>query len=80
MSWSQYFLYYVNLIQFKVVDYKFNVLQEIKALKTEIEVLQDLDNDRIVKYYGCCEDNLQLSIFMEYMPGVGLLQIYYFII
>jgi len=45
------------------------VTKEIKALKTEIEVLQDLDNDRIVKYYGCCEDNLQLSIFMEYMPG-----------
>jgi len=45
------------------------ISKEIRALKTEIDILQSLDHERIVKYYGCCEDTYHLSIFMEFMPG-----------
>nr|XP_039251891.1 mitogen-activated protein kinase kinase kinase 3-like [Styela clava] len=43
--------------------------KEIKALLTEIDLLRRLSHDRIVQYYGSCEDTNTLSVFMEYMPG-----------
>ncbi|XP_033628628.1 mitogen-activated protein kinase kinase kinase 2-like isoform X2 [Asterias rubens] len=43
--------------------------KEVKALKSEIELLRNLHHDRIVQYFGCSEDKQVLSIFMELMPG-----------
>lgn len=47
-------------------------LQEVSALECEIQLLKNLQHDRIVQYYGCLKDQAEktLSIFMEYMPGV----------
>ena len=44
--------------------------QEVKALKSEIELLKNLHHERIVQYFGCSELKDVLSIFMELMPGV----------
>ncbi|XP_022104396.1 mitogen-activated protein kinase kinase kinase 2-like isoform X2 [Acanthaster planci] len=43
--------------------------KEVKALKSEIELLRNLHHDRIVQYFGCSEVRDVLSIFMELMPG-----------
>ncbi|XP_077997283.1 mitogen-activated protein kinase kinase kinase 3-like isoform X2 [Glandiceps talaboti] len=43
--------------------------KEVKALKVEIELLKNLQHERIVQYFGCSEDEKTLSIFMELMPG-----------
>lgn len=47
--------------------------QEVSALECEIQLLKNLCHERIVQYYGCLRDTMErtLSIFMEYMPGVG---------
>ena len=45
--------------------------QEVKALQSEIKLLQDLRHPRVVRYYGSHEEPHVLSIFMEYVPGVG---------
>ena len=47
--------------------------QEVEALKAEIELLRKLRHDRIVSYYGAEFSELELSILMEYMPGVSKL-------
>lgn len=48
--------------------------QEVSALECEIQLLKNLRHERIVQYYGCLRDRADktLTIFMEYMPGVGL--------
>lgn len=48
--------------------------QEVSALECEIQLLKNLRHERIVQYYGCLRDHSErtLTIFMEYMPGVGL--------
>ncbi|XP_078620436.1 mitogen-activated protein kinase kinase kinase 2-like isoform X15 [Branchiostoma floridae x Branchiostoma japonicum] len=43
--------------------------QEVKALECEIQLLKNLQHERIVQYYGCIQDENRLCIFMEYMPG-----------
>ncbi|XP_038047208.1 mitogen-activated protein kinase kinase kinase 2-like isoform X2 [Patiria miniata] len=43
--------------------------KEVKALKSEIELLRNLHHERIVQYFGCSEVKDVLSIFMELMPG-----------
>ncbi|XP_070570149.1 mitogen-activated protein kinase kinase kinase 3-like isoform X3 [Ptychodera flava] len=43
--------------------------KEVKALKVEIELLKNLQHERIVQYFGCGEDEKALCIFMELMPG-----------
>lgn len=45
------------------------VSKEVKALQSEIKLLQDLSHHRIVQYYGSHEEPKVLSIFMEYVPG-----------
>lgn len=45
------------------------VSKEVKALRSEIQLLQDLCHPRIVQYYGSHEEPKVLSIFMEYVPG-----------
>lgn len=48
--------------------------QEVSALECEIQLLKNLRHERIVQYYGCLRDHGErtLTIFMEYMPGVGV--------
>jgi len=46
------------------------VSQEVKALRSEIQLLKSLQHERIVQYYGTLEQPDLLSIFMEYLPGV----------
>uniref|UniRef100_A0A8D2LQ93 Mitogen-activated protein kinase kinase kinase 3 n=1 Tax=Varanus komodoensis TaxID=61221 RepID=A0A8D2LQ93_VARKO len=45
--------------------------KEVSALECEIQLLKNLQHERIVQYYGCLRDRGEktLSIFMEYMPG-----------
>ncbi|NWH86722.1 M3K3 kinase, partial [Aegithalos caudatus] len=45
--------------------------KEVSALECEIQLLKNLQHDRIVQYYGCLRDRAEktLTIFMEYMPG-----------
>uniref|UniRef100_A0A4W3HJ45 Mitogen-activated protein kinase kinase kinase 2 n=1 Tax=Callorhinchus milii TaxID=7868 RepID=A0A4W3HJ45_CALMI len=45
--------------------------KEVNALECEIQLLKNLQHERIVQYYGCLRDPQErtLSIFMEYMPG-----------
>lgn len=47
--------------------------QEVSALECEIQLLKNLRHERVVQYYGCLRDHGErtLTIFMEYMPGVG---------
>ena len=42
----------------------------MKALRCEIQLLQTLQHERIVQYYGTLEQPDVLSIFMEFLPGV----------
>lgn len=51
-------------------------LQEVNALECEIQLLKNLRHERIVQYYGCLRDLEQkkLTIFVEFMPGVCILQ------
>lgn len=43
-------------------------------MECEIQLLKNLRHERIVQYYGCLRDHSEktLTIFMEYMPGVGV--------
>ncbi|KFV09807.1 Mitogen-activated protein kinase kinase kinase 3, partial [Pterocles gutturalis] len=45
--------------------------KEVSALECEIQLLKNLQHERIVQYYGCLRDRAEktLTIFMEYMPG-----------
>ncbi|XP_064646116.1 mitogen-activated protein kinase kinase kinase 2-like isoform X2 [Lineus longissimus] len=45
------------------------ISKEMRALEAEIQLLKNLQHDRIVQYYGSFQDDKILSIFMEYMPG-----------
>lgn len=47
----------------------------MSALECEIQLLKNLQHERIVQYYGCLRDRAEktLTIFMEYMPGVRAL-------
>jgi len=48
----------------------FYILQEVKALEAEIDLLKNLQHERIVLYYGTQQTDLHVYIFMEYLPGV----------
>uniref|UniRef100_A0A8C8RM56 Mitogen-activated protein kinase kinase kinase 3 n=1 Tax=Pelusios castaneus TaxID=367368 RepID=A0A8C8RM56_9SAUR len=45
--------------------------KEVSALECEIQLLKNLQHERIVQYYSCLRDRAEktLTIFMEYMPG-----------
>ena len=49
------------------------MVQEVEALRSEIQLLKSLHHERIVQYYGTLEQPDVLSIFMEYLPGVRLM-------
>lgn len=46
--------------------------QEMKSLRAEIKLLQELQHPRIVQYLGSEDTDGVLSIFMEYLPGVSM--------
>ena len=46
-------------------------IQEVEILHREITLYKTLKHERIVNYYGSVQDHKSLSIFMEYMEGVG---------
>ena len=45
---------------------------QFKLLKSEVEILSDLDHPNIVKYYGTFEDDYYIHILMEYLKGQDL--------
>ncbi|XP_053385574.1 mitogen-activated protein kinase kinase kinase 2-like isoform X2 [Mercenaria mercenaria] len=47
------------------------VSKEESALKNEMSMLQNLQHERIVQYYGYSSSTSEICIFMEYMPGVS---------
>lgn len=47
------------------------VLQEVRALENEIQLLRNFQHERIVSYFGCQQGKGALSIFMEYLSGVS---------
>ena len=49
-----------------------SILQEVKALEAEIDLLKNLQHERIVLYFGTQQTDLHVYIFMEYLPGVRL--------
>lgn len=48
----------------------------MKALEQEIELLKTLNHRNIVKYLGTHKDKNKLNIFLEYVPGGSLENIY----
>ena len=48
----------------------FCFLQEVRALEGEIQLLKNLNHERVVTYFGTAHDSKSISIFMEYMAGV----------
>lgn len=49
------------------------LLQELLCLENEISLLRNLQHDRIVQYVGCQRDESALCIFIEFMPGVMMM-------
>lgn len=47
------------------------VTKEVKALQCEIQLLKNLEHERIVQYIGSEERPDCFCIFVEYMPGVS---------
>ena len=45
---------------------------QFKLLKSEVEILSDLDHPNIVKYFGTFEDDYYIHILMEYLKGHDL--------
>ncbi|KAK6166740.1 hypothetical protein SNE40_023369 [Patella caerulea] len=43
--------------------------KEVRALENELHLLKNFQDERIVQYYGCQNEDKVLSIFIEYMPG-----------
>ena len=48
---------------------------EFKLLKSELNILSNLDHPNIVKYFGDCEDDYYFHIIMEYLKGYDLYKI-----
>ena len=51
-----------------------SILQEAKALEAEIDLLKNLQHERIVLYFGTQQTDLHVynNIFMEYLREVRL--------
>eukprot|EP00795_Rhopilema_esculentum_P013833 gene13833-4769_t len=43
--------------------------KEVRALEAEIQLLKNLNHERVVTYFGTNHDSKSISIFMEYMAG-----------
>ena len=51
-------------------DLEVQEVQEVNALEAEIDLLKNLQHERIVLSYGTQQTDLHAYIFMEYLPGV----------
>ena len=47
----------------------------MKALKNEIEIMQELDHPNIIKMLGKSHDSRYIFMFLEYVPTGDLLKI-----
>jgi len=59
-------------IAMKVVETTFSnpaTQKEVRALEGEIQLLKNLNHERVVTYFGTAHDSKSISIFMEYMAG-----------
>jgi calcium-dependent protein kinase len=50
-------------------------LSQFNLLKSEVEILSNLDHPNIVKYFGVFEDQLYVHIVMEYLKGYDLYKV-----
>ena len=48
---------------------------EFKQIKSEVEILSELDHPNIVKYFGTFEDDYYIHIVMDYLKGDDLYKI-----
>ena len=48
---------------------------EFKLLKSEVEILSELDHPNIVNYFGTFEDDFYIHIVMEYLKGYDLFKV-----
>ncbi|KAL3854713.1 hypothetical protein ACJMK2_013971 [Sinanodonta woodiana] len=55
--------------QVQLIHMNAETSKEVRALENEIQLLRNFEHERIVQYFGCHQDEMVLSIFMEYMPG-----------
>ncbi len=46
-----------------------NMIEKIKALEQEIEILSHLNHKNIVRYIGTTRDDQYFNIFLEYEAG-----------
>lgn len=46
-----------------------SMMQKVKALELEIEILKQLNHKNIVRYIGTSQDEEYLNIFLEYVAG-----------
>ena len=49
-----------------------NMIEKIKALEQEIEILSQLQHKNIVRYIGTTRDDQYFNIFLEYEAGNNL--------
>eukprot|EP00112_Aurelia_sp_Birch-Aquarium-sp1_P010104 Seg2175.4 transcript_id=Seg2175.4/GoldUCD/mRNA.D3Y31 product="Mitogen-activated protein kinase kinase kinase 2" protein_id=Seg2175.4/GoldUCD/D3Y31 len=59
-------------IAMKVVETAFTnpaTQKEVQALEAEIQLLKNLNHERVVTYFGTAHDSKSISIFMEYLAG-----------
>ena len=43
--------------------------KQVAALECEIRILKNVKHERVVQYFGCCQGEGVLCIFMEFMSG-----------
>jgi serine/threonine protein kinase len=70
-EFKEYRILDTSKIAMKLISYK---PTDIDTIKAEIEILSQLDNPNIIKYYFCINnsESNQLFIFMEYFEGYEL--------
>lgn len=48
-----------------------NMRKEVRSFESEVQLLKNINHERIVTYYGTEQKESKLYIFMEYLPGVS---------
>jgi calcium-dependent protein kinase len=63
-------LYAIKTLKKKNIPY-----YEFKLIKTEVDILSELDHPNIVNYFGTFEDEFYIHIIMEYLKGDNLFKV-----
>ena len=63
-------LYAIKTLKKKNIPY-----YEFKLIKTEVDILRELDHPNIVNYFGTFEDEFYIHIIMEYLKGDNLFKV-----